>query len=70
MEKKSTVAKQSVVGYKLSNKLNARFAKMRYNTLKLHIMIVFIDTNLVLDVMLENADFYEESFDNSICGRS
>ena len=24
-------------------------------------MIVFIDTNLVLDVMLENQDFYEES---------
>ncbi len=24
-------------------------------------MIVFIDTNLILDVMLENADFYEES---------
>ena len=24
-------------------------------------MIVFIDTNLILDVMLENSDFYEES---------
>ena len=24
-------------------------------------MIVFIDTNLILDVMLENADFYDES---------
>ena len=24
-------------------------------------MIVFVDTNLILDVMLENSDFYEES---------
>ena len=26
-------------------------------------MIVFIDTNLVLDVMLENSEFYDESND-------
>lgn len=24
-------------------------------------MIVFIDTNIILDVMLANADFYDES---------
>ena len=29
-------------------------------------MIVFIDTNLVLDVMLENSEFYDESVQHEV----